>query len=146
MRILILILFLTSCAGSSQDDARFSYAGAIDKQFVSELRKLDGKPATLTVTLSGGKVETAIEAAELALANDWDIEISVACYSACSEIFIHGFDEVTLLPQAVLGFHGNSRFKNALYREVTDDQSSMCFLQYEEARERLMAKSGANKD
>lgn len=122
------------------------FQGKIDDEFYETLSELDNLEADIFVSLSGGQVETALRSAELAAKNSWTLNIQSVCFSACAEILVLGFEDINLMPGAVLGFHGNSKLKNYLYRRAMNDPSSKCFLQFESRREALMEQPRINHD
>ena len=104
----------------------------------------DGISLDIHVSLTGGKVAAALDAAELAERNDWRLFVKSLCLSACAEILVLGFESVRIEPGGVIGFHGNSKFKNELYKTATGELQSKCFLQFEERRERLQNERGVS--
>jgi hypothetical protein len=121
-------------------------SGQIDSDTLEQLRAYDGRQLSIEVILLGGRVDYALDAAELAARNSWDVKVIGACWSACAEIFLLGFDEVVLGSGAFLGFHGNSKSKNYLYRLASGDPDSECFLEHEHRRDALIQLRGVDPD
>ncbi len=125
---------------------KVSVTGKIDEQLVQLLTGYDNQRIEVELSLTGGRVDAALKLGELAQRNDWSATVEGVCFSACAEIFLLGFKEITIAEQGIVGFHGNSMFKNQIYRIASGDQESDCFLQYEDRRKKLYAYSGANYD
>lgn len=88
LSVLTAILVFACQAYVEEPLKEVRYEGSIDHEFQAFLRELDGLKVRITLTSSGGRVEDALDAAELAAKNSWKLRIQSICYSSCAEIFV----------------------------------------------------------
>lgn len=131
--------------GLSPDARPLGFVGRIDEKLIHALRDQRGSKRLLLMS-GGGNVSASIEAAEFLRREDWSISVFGFCLSACADIVLLGADQITFIGSPLVGFHGDSLMKNHIYREVSKDPSSTCFLQHQSREDELVSAVGVNRN
>ena len=114
---------VAACGNSNQTEAAasFKYVGDVGAPMVTYINKMPSN-SRLTITSFGGDPEFGLKVAKLIVKKKISISVRTACMSACADFIIPAGTSVTLIDNALVGFHGNDFIYSQLAAQhgVTD--------------------------